>query len=94
MAIVKRENRVLTVHEDILHTYLLEGYDQIDNEGNVVKRATGGRNVNLIEHNKVLDETDALRAKIKDLQEEIKVLEADNERLTKQARALNNNNKR
>lgn len=100
MALVKRENRVLTVHDDIVHTYLIEGYDQIDSEGSIVKRATGGRNVSLVEYNKLLDELDKLRDKdkieeleqvIKDKNEEIKILEADNDRLTKQVKGQTNN---
>jgi predicted nuclease with TOPRIM domain len=86
MAIVKRENRQLTVHEDVLHTYLFEGYDQIDSEGNIIKRATGGRNVTLAEHNKAIDEIERLKAELQAARDEAKMLEADNERLTKQVR--------
>lgn len=86
MAIVQKENRQLTVQDDIVASYLAEGYDQIDTEGNIVKRATGGRLVPLAEFNKVIEENEKLKAVVKDLKEEKEVLEADNERLTRQLR--------
>jgi cell shape-determining protein MreC len=99
MAIVRKENRQLTVQDDVVESYLAEGYDQIDLEGNVVKRATGGRMVPLAEFNKVLEALEAadvekLEQKIKDQQEEIKVLENENDRLTKQLRNNQQNTKR
>lgn len=86
MAIVRRENRQLTVQDDVVASYLIEGYDQIDVDGNIVKRATGGRMIPLAEFNKVIDENEKLQAIVKDLKEEKEVLEADNERLTRQLR--------
>lgn len=53
---VKRLNKTLNIDEGRLDSYLLDGYDQIDEEGNIITRATGGRNVSLAEFNKVLDE--------------------------------------
>jgi uncharacterized small protein (DUF1192 family) len=99
MAIVRKENRQLTVQDDVVESYLTEGYDQIDLEGNIVKRATGGRMVSLAEFNKVLSALEAvdvekLEQRIKDLQEEIKVLENENDRLTKQLRNNQQNTKR
>ncbi|APB37976.1 hypothetical protein [Heyndrickxia coagulans] len=52
---VRKENRVLTIPETRLHVYLQDGYDQIDDVGNVIKRATGGRMVSLAEYNRLLD---------------------------------------
>ena len=86
MAIVRRENRQLTVQDDVVASYFIEGYDQIDVDGNIVKRATGGRMIPLAEFNKVIDENEKLQAIVKDLKEEKEVLEADNERLTRQLR--------
>ncbi|MGR5983436.1 hypothetical protein ACT7CN_21825 [Bacillus cereus] len=57
---VKRLNKTLNIDKDRLASYLLDGYDQIDEEGNIVTRATGGRNVSLAEYNKALDENDEL----------------------------------
>ena len=64
MAKVKKANRVLTVDESVVESYLKDGYDQIDEKGEVVKRATGGRTVSLAEHNKVLDELEGLKKQI------------------------------
>ncbi|KYC72296.1 hypothetical protein GWJ21_04050 [Bacillus coagulans] len=52
---VRKENRVLTIPETRLDVYLQDGYDQIDDVGNVIKRATGGRMVSLAEYNRLLD---------------------------------------
>lgn len=94
MAHVKRENRVLTVHEDLVSDYLFDGYDQIDSEGNVIKKATGGREIPLPEHNKVIDELESAKQTIKDLREELKVMEEENIRLDKVLKGHNNNNRK
>lgn len=52
---VRKENRVLNIPETRLDVYLQDGYDQIDDVGNVIKRATGGRMVSLAEYNRLLD---------------------------------------
>ncbi|WP_342538451.1 hypothetical protein MKY15_20620 [Sporosarcina sp. FSL K6-1540] len=65
---IRKKNRVLHVETDRLVGFLNQGYDQIDEDGNVVKRATGGRTVSLPEYNKVIDENEALKAKVKELE--------------------------
>lgn len=57
---VKRLNKVLNIEKDFLATYLNDGYDQINDEGKIIKRATGGRNISVAEHNKALDKIDEL----------------------------------
>ncbi|AJH77450.1 MULTISPECIES: hypothetical protein [Heyndrickxia] len=52
---VRKENRVLHVPEGQVAKFLNQGYDQIDETGNIVKRATGGRMVTLQEYNRLLD---------------------------------------
>lgn len=73
---VKRRNRVLTVDKYDVDTYLQQGYDQLDDNGEVEKRATGGRTVSLGEYNTALDEIDKLKAKVKELESALKKAEA------------------
>ncbi|EJS62937.1 hypothetical protein ICW_05600 [Bacillus wiedmannii] len=74
---VKRLNKTLNIDEGRLDSYLLDGYDQIDEEGNVITRATGGRNVSLAEYNKVLDEKDELEKENKKLKTEVAKLKKE-----------------
>lgn len=74
---VKRLNKTLNIDKDRLVSYLLDGYDQIDEEGNIVTRATGGRNVSLAEYNKVLDEKDELEKENKKLKSELSKLKKE-----------------
>ncbi|MEK4809063.1 hypothetical protein [Bacillus sp. EU53] len=64
---VKRLNKVLNIDKDFLPSYLNDGYDQINDEGKIIKRATGGRNISVAEHNKALDKIDELEAELADL---------------------------
>ncbi|HHT7086713.1 TPA: hypothetical protein ACTZ3S_005312 [Bacillus cereus] len=74
---VKRLNKTLNIDEGRLASYLLDGYDQIDEEGNVITRATGGRNVSLAEYNKALDEKDELEKENKKLKSEVAKLKKE-----------------
>ena len=74
---VKRLNKTLNIDKDRLASYLLDGYDQIDEEGNIITRATGGRNVSLAEYNKVLDEKDELEKENKKLKSEVAKLKKE-----------------
>ncbi len=67
MAKVRRDNRILTVSETEVNKYLQQGYDQIDDKGKVIKRATGGRTVPIAEYNRVLEENEKLKAEIEEL---------------------------
>jgi len=72
MAKVKKANRILTVSETEVNKYLQQGYDQIDDKGKVIKRATGGRMVPIAEYNRVLDENEKLKAELEELQKKEK----------------------
>ncbi|TBX83978.1 hypothetical protein E0M29_28195 [Bacillus cereus] len=74
---VKRLNKTLNIDKERLASYLLDGYDQIDEEGNIVARATGGRNVSLAELNKALDEKDELEKENKKLKSEVAKLKKE-----------------
>lgn len=67
MAKVRRDNRILTISETEVNKYLQQGYDQIDDKGKVIKRATGGRTVPIAEYNRVLEENEKLKAEIEEL---------------------------
>lgn len=64
---VQRLNKVLHIEKDFLPSYLNDGFDQITEEGKVIKRATGGRNVTLGEYNKALDHIEELEKELADL---------------------------
>ncbi|EOP10447.1 hypothetical protein [Bacillus cereus] len=80
---VKRLNKTLNIDEGRLDSYLLDGYDQIDEEGNIITRATGGRNVSLAELNAVLAEKDLLVIENDKLKSENSKLKAENSKLKK-----------
>ncbi|WP_018767712.1 hypothetical protein [Bacillus sp. 105MF] len=80
---VKRLNKTLNIDEGRLDSYLLDGYDQIDEEGTIITRATGGRNVSLAEYNGVLTEKDALMVENEKLKSENSKLKAENSKLKK-----------
>ncbi|KAA6457073.1 MULTISPECIES: hypothetical protein [Bacillus cereus group] len=64
---VKRLNKVLNIDKDFLPSYLNDGFDQINDEGKIIKRATGGRNISVQEYNQALDKIDALKEEIAEL---------------------------
>ena len=80
---VKRLNKTLNIDEGRLDSYLLDGYDQIDEEGNIITRATGGRNVSLAELNAVLAEKDLLVTENDKLKSENSKLKTENSKLKK-----------
>jgi len=67
---VRKDNKVLYVPEERLSYYLREGYDQINDQGEVVKRATSGRMVPIAEYNRVVEELEKAKALIRQLQED------------------------
>lgn len=81
MASVKKANRIILVDESQVDSYLKRGYDQVNTKGEIVRQATGGKNVSVAEYNKVL-------GKVEEMKEEIKVLENENERLDKLVKQL------
>lgn len=92
MAKVKKHNRVLKVADAAVSGYLKRGYDQVDENGKIVQRATGGRTVALLEHNKALDEIESLKSQIQEVKraaEEAKK-RADNSELKLEEKAVEN----
>lgn len=76
---VRKKNKIKVVNQNRVAAHLNQGYDQIDENGKIVKRATGGRTVSLAEYNKVLDELEELKKTPADTsQEEIEALKKEN----------------
>ncbi|WP_302950922.1 hypothetical protein [Holdemania filiformis] len=70
---IKRRNRELLIDDRDKATYLNDGYDVIDDRGQIVEPATGGKTISYAEH---LAEINALKAQIKPAQnEEVIVLQ-------------------
>ncbi|WP_044737109.1 hypothetical protein [Geobacillus kaustophilus] len=61
---VRKQNRILEIPESRLEAFLQQGYDQIDEQGNVVRRATGGRYVSVAEYNQLADELEKAKAEL------------------------------
>lgn len=98
MEIVKlrKGNRIVRTDRKQAESYLKDGYDQVDEQGKVVKRATGGRHVSLAEYNKALEKIDKLEkangnAK---LEKEIEKLKRENATLKGQITRLQNEQKK
>ncbi|MBB6446464.1 hypothetical protein [Bacillus benzoevorans] len=73
---IRKGNRILNVDESRLQSFLQQGYDQISNDGEVIKHATGGRSIPVAEYNKAIEE-------IEELKTENKKLKAENAKLKK-----------
>ena len=84
---IRKKNRILHVESSRLAGFLNQGYDHIDDEGKVIKHATGGRTVSLPELNKVLAELEALKLS-KGGNEELEQAQQENEDLKKEVTAL------
>lgn len=91
---IKKGNRVLTVEKGRVSGFLKDGYDEIDEKGKVINKATGGKTISIGEYNKVLAELDkakaagsnseeleGLKTKIKELEEDISAYEKETEEL-------------
>ncbi len=103
---LQKDNRQVTVEERDAHGYLMRGYNQVDDNGNVVKYALAGGTISLQQHNKVLAELDALKkqsgssedaaklklveAELKEVKAELKAMEEDNERLSDELKKARN----
>lgn len=74
MLLVKKENRVIDILETDKDYYLSEGYDVIDEAGNVIEAATGGKTFTAAEYNVVVAEKEKLVEQVKKLKAELKKL--------------------
>ena len=67
MLLVKKENRVIDILETDKNFYLSEGYDVINEAGEVIEAATGGKTYTPAEYNAVVAENAKLKAQLKEL---------------------------
>ena len=72
---MRKGNRVIHVEEGRVNSFLAQGYDQVNEKGEIVKRATGGRTVNIAEYNMVVEELEALKKENATLKAKITKLE-------------------
>lgn len=61
MAIVQKANKQLTVDDNAVEKYLSDGYDEIDNDGKVIKCATAKKSVDVSEYNRLKAELEKLK---------------------------------
>ena len=84
---IRKKNRILHIEKNRLAGFLNQGYDQIGENGKVLKHATGGRTVSLPEFNKVLAELGGLKSK-QGINEELEEAQQENEELKKEITTL------
>lgn len=64
---IRKGNKVKYVDAGRLNVYLNQGFEQIDEQGNVIKRATGGAFIPIAQYNQLLEENEKLKAEIEEL---------------------------
>lgn len=94
MAKLKKRNRILTVDNDRAQSYLNRGYDQIDENGKIIKAATGGKTISVAEFNNLKEKYEELKEstggegneKIAELEADVKLYEQEQERLEEEVK--------
>lgn len=94
MAKVRKKNRLLTVNDAAVASYLKEGYDQVDDKGKIIKNATGGKTINVQEFNNLNDAFQKLSKERDDLFLEHEELKKENTALKGQVTKLENAGKK
>lgn len=92
---LKKLNRVIDVEKEHVESYRKRGYDVIDEDGNVTKSATDGKNITAATYNKAVEKNGEYELRITELEkennelkDEVKVLETENEKLDKDLRKI------
>ena len=80
MVLVRKGNVELTVKDDVVQTYLNQGYNIIDTSGNIVKKG-------------IPNDVTSLKLELAYAHKRIKELEYNNEQLNKQIAELKEQNK-
>lgn len=95
---IRKGNKVRYVDAGRLNAFLAQGFEQIDKDGKVIKRATGGAAVPVAKYNELLErleaakaggDTAALQAEIVELKKENAALKGKITKLEKAAEAAN-----
>lgn len=69
---IRKGNKVRYVEAGRLEAFLKQGFEQIDEQGNVIRRATGGSVVPIAKYNQLLEENERLKAEIEQLKKDSK----------------------
>lgn len=69
---IRKGNKVRYVEVGRLEAFLNQGFEQIDEQGNVIRRATGGSVVPIAKYNQLLEENERLKAEIEQLKKDSK----------------------
>ncbi|MDK0630289.1 hypothetical protein P5E75_09525 [Clostridium perfringens] len=77
-----RKNKVYTINETEKSYYIAQGYDILDDEGEIISYGAG-KSVSYEEYRKVKDRLDLLESENEKLKEENKKLKAENKELKK-----------
>ncbi|EJT5912990.1 hypothetical protein N2W46_000237 [Clostridium perfringens] len=77
-----RKNKVYTINETEKSYYIAQGYDILDDEGEIISYGAG-KSVSYEEYRKVKDRLDLLELENEKLKEENKKLKAENKELKK-----------
>ena len=77
-----RKNKVYTINETEMCYYIAQGYDILDDEGEIISYGAG-KSVSYEEYRKVKDRLDLLELENEKLKEENKKLKAENKELKK-----------
>lgn len=67
MPIVKKLNKIYTIPHESVDSFLKDGFNEIDEKGKIIKRATGGFEVSCAIYNKALDKIEALEKELAEL---------------------------
>lgn len=77
-----KKNKVYTINETEKSYYIAQGYDILDDEGEIISYGAG-KSVSYEEYRKVKDRLDLLESENEKLKEENKKLKAENKELKK-----------
>lgn len=99
MARLQKANRVIDIPESQVESYLVRGYDLIDEDGTVLEAAKAGKNVPVAEYNAVVKELEDLKEQKTELppakavdQEELERLKIEVKDLKEEVRVMEEEN--
>ncbi|MDM0721932.1 hypothetical protein ACV3VS_09950 [Clostridium perfringens] len=87
-----KENKVYTITESEQNFYKQQGYDIVNDEGEVIERGAG-KSISYEEYIKLKDELDTLKDELDTLKDENYTLKQENEKLKEENKKLKAENK-